>query len=55
MVEEVNKDSVKDNANYLVDVLGTPLEKCLKIAQKYPFMTKEELLNFCINTPEFFN
>jgi hypothetical protein len=45
----------KENANYLVGVFGYPYEKCLKWAQMYPYMSKEELLNFCLTSPQFFN
>jgi hypothetical protein len=55
MMEEVSQETIKANANYLLEVFGTPYEaKCLKWAQEHPYMNKEELLNFCISSPTFF-
>lgn len=48
-------DVIKGNANYLAEVFGFSFEKCLKWAQMYPYMTKEELLNFCLAQPDFYN
>ncbi len=41
MVEEVDQESIKKNANYLVEVFGAPFPKCLQWAQKFPYMTRE--------------
>jgi hypothetical protein len=46
---------IKVNANYLMEVFGYSFEKCLKWAQMFPYMTKEELLSYCLSQPNFYN
>jgi hypothetical protein len=48
-------NELKEKANYLVEVFGFSFEKCLKWAQIYHWMTKEELLSYCISQPSFYN
>lgn len=48
-------DAILLNAKYLEEVFGYPSEKCLRWAQMFPFMNKEELLNYCLAEPSFYN
>jgi hypothetical protein len=52
-IEEKHFDErdIVDNANYLVNIMEMNFNKCYKIAQKYPGLSKEELLNLYIENP----
>jgi len=43
---------IVDNANYLVNIMEMNFNKCYKIAQKYPGLSKEELLNLYIDNQD---
>jgi len=43
------------NAHYIQEVFGCDYQKCLLWSNRYPGVSKEELLNACIENPDFFN
>jgi hypothetical protein len=55
MPQKSDSEDFKAKANYLVEVFGFSFEKCLKWAYLFPNLTKEELLNYCLAEPAFYN
>jgi len=45
------EDHQMDNANYISEILDKDFSRCLKLAQKYPACSKEELLELYFNNP----
>lgn len=42
------------NAQYLTDIVGVTFENAVEWAKRFPNLSKEELLDYCINQTSFF-
>ena len=52
-LDEVSYEEIIDRANYLVQVFGYDFPKCMKWAQEYAQLSREELLNYCLEDRTF--
>lgn len=55
MREGASVAETRAKANYVAEALDCDIGKCIMWAERFPFMTRQELLNYCLSEPNFFN